>query len=146
MAALSQGPRANLASLVSYIYRTFARTFTRKPLAFMASAAPYMALGALIFAGAEGIAKKLGLPKTGGEAQPLPRSLGQALDGMEKSAAIKGWFGPTFLEAYLRHSALSSPLSPRSSHLSSAPAMPRSIELGPRASTHRRSRACGNSP
>ena len=69
----------------------------------MASAAPYMALGALIFAAAEGIAKKLGLPKTGGEAQPLPRSLGQALDGMEKSAAIKGWFGPTFLEAYLRH-------------------------------------------
>ena len=98
MAALSQGPRANLASLVSYIYRTFARTFTRKPLAFMASAAPYMALGALIFAAAEGIAKKLGLPKTGGEA-----SLGQALDGMEKSVAIKGWFGPTFLEAYLRH-------------------------------------------
>ena len=74
MAALSQGPRANLGSLVSYIYRTFARTFTRKPLAFMASAAPYMALGALIFAGAEGNAKKLGLPKTGGEARPACRS------------------------------------------------------------------------
>jgi glutamine synthetase len=33
----------------------------------------------------------------------LPRSLGEALDGMERSAAIKEWFGPTFLEAYLRH-------------------------------------------
>ena len=67
------------------------------------SASPYMALGALIFAGAEGIARKLALPKSGGEAPPLPRSLSQALDGMEKSGAVKDWFGPTFLEAYLRH-------------------------------------------
>ena len=67
------------------------------------SASPYMALGALIFAGADGIAKKMALPKDDGQAPPLPRSLGQALDGMEKSTAIKGWFGPTFLEAYLRH-------------------------------------------
>jgi glutamine synthetase len=67
------------------------------------SASPYMALGALIFAGADGIARKLALPKAGGEVPALPRSLGQALDGMEKSAAIKQWFGPTFLEAYLRH-------------------------------------------
>ena len=67
------------------------------------SASPYMALGALIFAGADGIARKLALPKPGGAAPPLPRSLGEALDGMEKSAAIKEWFGPTFLEAYLRH-------------------------------------------
>ena len=67
------------------------------------SASPYMALGALIFAGADGIARKLALPKSGGEAPPLPRSLGEALDGMEKSEAVQGWFGPTFLEAYLRH-------------------------------------------
>ena len=67
------------------------------------SANPYMALGALIFAGADGIARKLSLPKYGGEAPPLPRSLGEALDGMEKSEAVQGWFGPTFLEAYLRH-------------------------------------------
>jgi len=67
------------------------------------SANPYMALGALIFAGADGIARKLNLPKYSGEAPPLPRSLEQALDGMEKSVAVQGWFGPTFLEAYLRH-------------------------------------------
>ena len=68
-----------------------------------ASASPYMALGALIFAGADGIARKLALPEPGGAAQPLPRSLAEALDGMEKSAAVQDWFGPTFLEAYLRH-------------------------------------------
>lgn len=67
------------------------------------AANPYMALGALIFAGADGIARKLTLPKSGSEAPPLPRSLSQALDGMEKSKAVQGWFGPTFLEAYLRH-------------------------------------------
>jgi glutamine synthetase len=67
------------------------------------SASPYMALGALIFAGADGIARKLALPEPGTEARPLPRSLGQALDNMEKSAAIQSWFSPTFLEAYLRH-------------------------------------------
>ena len=33
----------------------------------------------------------------------MPRSLGEALDGMEKSEAVQAWFGPTFLEAYLRH-------------------------------------------
>jgi glutamine synthetase len=68
-----------------------------------ATASPYMALGALIFAGADGIARKLAMPKSGGEALPLPRSLEQALDGMEKSEAVQGWLGPTFLEAYLRH-------------------------------------------
>jgi glutamine synthetase len=67
------------------------------------SASPYMALGALIFAGADGIARKLALPKYDGEAPPLPRSLGQALDIMEKSEAVQTWFGPTFLDAYLRH-------------------------------------------
>jgi glutamine synthetase len=67
------------------------------------SASPYMALGALIWAGADGMARKLALPEPDVEALPLPRSLGEALDGMEKSGAIKEWFGPTFLEAYLRH-------------------------------------------
>ena len=68
-----------------------------------ASASPYMALGALIFAGADGIARKLALPETGAAVRPLPHSLAEALEGMEKSGAVQSWFGPTFLEAYLRH-------------------------------------------
>ena len=67
------------------------------------AASPYMVLGAMIFAGADGIARKLALPRYEGEAPPLPRSLGQALDGMEKSAAVREWLGPTFFDAYLRH-------------------------------------------
>lgn len=65
-----------------------------------AAASPYMALGALIFAGADGIAGNLALPE---KAAALPRSLGEALDAMEASDAVKIWFGPTFFEAYLRH-------------------------------------------
>jgi glutamine synthetase len=68
-----------------------------------AAASPYMALGALIFAGADGIARKLSLPRAGAPAAPLPHSLGEALDNMEKSEAIAAWFGPLFREAYLRH-------------------------------------------
>jgi glutamine synthetase len=67
------------------------------------AASPYMALGALIFAGADGIARQLALPEAGNTPPSLPRSLGEALDGMEASAVVKGWFGPVFLEAYLRH-------------------------------------------
>ncbi|HML93717.1 glutamine synthetase family protein [Methyloceanibacter sp.] len=65
-----------------------------------AAASPYMALGALIFAGADGIARDLALPK--GPA-PLPKSLPAALDLMEASDTVKSWFGPVFFEAYLRH-------------------------------------------
>ncbi len=67
------------------------------------SASPYLSLGAMIFAGADGIARKLALPDPGTSPKPLPHSLAEALDGMEKSEAVKDWFGPTFHEAYLRN-------------------------------------------
>jgi glutamine synthetase len=67
------------------------------------SASPYMALGAMIFAGADGIAGKLSLPAPGETPRPLPHSLADALAGMERSEALKAWFGPTFLDAYLRN-------------------------------------------
>lgn len=65
-----------------------------------ASASPYMALGAMIFAGADGIARQLSLPE---KEAPLPSSLSAALDLMEASDAMKSWFGPVFFEAYMRH-------------------------------------------
>jgi glutamine synthetase len=68
-----------------------------------ASASPYLALGALLFAGADGIARKLALPAADQTSKPLPHSLAEALDQMERSEAVQRWFGPVFLEAYLRH-------------------------------------------
>jgi glutamine synthetase len=66
------------------------------------AASPYLALGAIIFAGADGLQRKLGLPARD-DAKPLPASLGEALDLMAHSKAVARWFGPVFLEAYLRH-------------------------------------------
>jgi glutamine synthetase len=68
-----------------------------------AAASPYMALGALIYAGADGIARKLALPDASAAPSELPHSLGEALEAMAASEAAKSWFGPTFFEAYLRH-------------------------------------------
>ena len=67
------------------------------------AASPYMALGALVFAGADGIARKLELPAPGAKPKELPHSLAEALDNMEASPALQDWFGSVFLEAYLRH-------------------------------------------
>jgi glutamine synthetase len=67
------------------------------------AASPYMALGAVLFAGADGLRRKLALPAGQEAPAALPRSLGDALKAMEASDAVSGWFGPVFLEAYLRH-------------------------------------------
>ena len=68
-----------------------------------ATASPWLALGAVIQAGADGIRKGMTLPEAGSTPNPLPRSLAEALDRMETSPEVASWFGPTFLEAYLRH-------------------------------------------
>jgi glutamine synthetase len=68
-----------------------------------ASASPYMALGAIIFAGADGIARGMALPPEGAAPPLLPRDLPIALELMEGNETIRSWFGPVFLEAYLRH-------------------------------------------
>jgi glutamine synthetase len=67
------------------------------------AASPYMALGAVMFAGVDGLRRKLALPPSADGAEALPHSLARALDTMAASEAVAGWFGPTFLEAYLRH-------------------------------------------
>jgi glutamine synthetase len=68
-----------------------------------AAASPYMALGAVLFAGADGLQRGLALPASGAKPPPLPGSLAAALKEMEHSKAVQAWFGPVFLEAYLRH-------------------------------------------
>ena len=34
--------------------------------------------------------------------RPLPATLDEALDALEQTAAAREWFGPVYLEAYLR--------------------------------------------
>jgi len=81
-----------------------------------ATASPYMALGAIVHAGVDGIRQgmKLGAPppKTIWEMTEeqrrelgiatLPGSLAQALVLLEASETVRGWLGPQFSDAYIR--------------------------------------------
>jgi glutamine synthetase len=65
-----------------------------------AAASPYLMLGAMVWAGVDGISRGLESPAEG---NPLPLSLSAALEALENCAAAKEWFGPNFLNAYLMH-------------------------------------------
>ena len=81
-----------------------------------ATSSPYLALGALVWAGVDGMRRKLRLPpesesnfwemsdseKREAGAKPLPSSLAEALDLLAGSEAARGWFGEEMFEAYLR--------------------------------------------
>jgi glutamine synthetase len=67
-----------------------------------AAASPYLALGALLWAGIDGIRRELTLP-AGGVGEALPHSLGAALDRLAATPAAREWFGDVLLDAYLRH-------------------------------------------
>src|SRR5271169_2252584 len=67
-----------------------------------ASASPYLALGAVIFAGVDGIRRALPLPAASGAPQSLPRSLPEALDLLAASETARQWFGAVHGDAYLR--------------------------------------------
>jgi glutamine synthetase len=64
-----------------------------------ACASPYLAFGAVLWAGVSGIRSGLRLADLG-EPVALPGSLGEALDAMEGSEAVRGWMGDTMHEAY----------------------------------------------
>jgi glutamine synthetase len=80
-----------------------------------AAASPYLALGAVIWAGVDGIRNERSLPpeparsfwemseaeRTTAGARRLPQSLTEALAQLEASAAARDWFGETFFRAYL---------------------------------------------
>jgi glutamine synthetase len=80
-----------------------------------AAASPYLALGAIIHAGLDGIRNGMTLPmeqktfwsmsedaRAAAGIDELPRSLGQALDLLEATEAARAWFGAEFFSAYLQ--------------------------------------------
>jgi glutamine synthetase len=73
-----------------------------------ATASPYLALGALVCAGLEGIREQLEPPPVVVEAievEPLrtalPRSLDEALDALQADPLARSWLPPRLLETYL---------------------------------------------
>jgi len=80
-----------------------------------AAACPYLALGAIIHAGLDGIRGEMTLPaelpdfwsmtekaRTAAGIDELPRSLSDALDLLEATEVARAWFGPEFFAAYLQ--------------------------------------------
>ena len=73
------------------------------------SANPYLASAALLFAGLHGLREKLPLgPPVGGDAytlddpgEPLPLSLGDALDALEADALLRDAMGPQIVDTFL---------------------------------------------
>lgn len=82
-----------------------------------ATANPYLALGALVHAGVDGIERKLALPapltkpfvtmsddeRRAANLQPLPHTLTEAIHLLRHTAAAREWFGPDFLDLYLNY-------------------------------------------
>ena len=81
-----------------------------------ATASPYLALGALAWAGLDGVKRQLALPqftetnfwdmsdaeRQAAGAKPLPRSLAESLNLLAASDTARQWFGDEFFECYLR--------------------------------------------
>jgi glutamine synthetase len=75
-----------------------------------ATASPYLALGALVSAGLEGIREELEPPPVVQAGQPIelersqnamPRSLAEALEALESDAVARAWLAPRLLDTYL---------------------------------------------
>ena len=81
-----------------------------------AAACPYLALGALVWAGLDGVKRKLTLPpfsetnfwdmsdneRRAAGIKPLPSSLAEALNLLAASETARGWFSDELFECYLR--------------------------------------------
>jgi glutamine synthetase len=59
-------------------------------------------LGAIIFAGIDGIHRAMALPTPSSAPEYLPHSLPEALDCLAASETVGSWFGPTHFDAYMR--------------------------------------------
>jgi glutamine synthetase len=82
-----------------------------------ATANPYLALGALVHAGVDGIERNLTLPapltkpfttmtddeRYTSDLQRLPRTLGEAILLLSNTPAARDWFGPDFFDLYLNY-------------------------------------------
>jgi glutamine synthetase len=65
------------------------------------SSCPYLALGALVWAGVDGLTRKLKLPESGAAAPLLPRSLEEALSALERDEVAATWWSKPAMSAYL---------------------------------------------
>ncbi len=65
------------------------------------SSCPYLALGAIVWAGVDGLRRNLALPAEDAETHLLPRSLEEALAALEADELAAGWWSSEAMSAYL---------------------------------------------
>jgi glutamine synthetase len=99
LATSDRGAALRLCPSASPDPATAARRFNVEFRVADATASPYLALGAVLHAGLEGLRRRLTLPV---EAAPLPQSLNVALDLLQSSGAAKTWLGPQLHAIYLQ--------------------------------------------
>ena len=99
LGVLDRGSALRICPVIKGTPESEARQFNVEYRVADATASPYLALGCVIAAGAEGI--RAGLRLADAPPAPLPQTLTEALDHFEASAAAKGWFGAEFHDAYL---------------------------------------------
>lgn len=95
----NRGSAVRVCPIYATSPETAARQFNVEFRVADAAASPYLALGALVWAGLDGLRRRLTLD--GLTSAPLPASLAEAIGHFEASAAAADWFGPLH-DVYLR--------------------------------------------
>jgi glutamine synthetase len=95
-----RGSAVRVCPVYATSHEHIARQFNIEFRVADASASPYLALGALVHAGVDGL--RHGRMLADIKPATLPTSLAEALDALAASEAAAGWFGAEFLAVYLQ--------------------------------------------
>lgn len=96
-----RGAAMRVAPVFATAHEAAKRQFNVEYRVADATASPYLALGALIFAGVAGLDANLALPAPDAACGLLPRSLAEALDVLAADASARTWWSDTAMAAYL---------------------------------------------
>jgi glutamine synthetase len=116
LAERDRGASLRVCAIVAAASEAAAHQFNVEYRVSDATASPFMALGAIVHAGMDGIrnAMRLGMPpaqtiwemtqeqRRDLNIATLPGSLAQALDLLAGSETVRGWLGPQLFDAYIR--------------------------------------------
>jgi len=116
LAERDRGASLRVCAVINAAVEDAAHQFNVEYRVSDATASPYMALGAIVHAGVDGIRKRMKLAapplrtiwdmteeqRRECNIATLPRSLGQALDALTADKTVCGWLGPELLDAYVR--------------------------------------------
>ena len=100
LASLDRGAAIRICQGAGSEAESLARQFNVEFRVADAAASPYLALGALVHAGLDGIRKRRAIPTAEGGGE-LPKTLEAALALLAGCVEAKDWFGEDFLRLYL---------------------------------------------